>query len=62
MTLDRRPDLINEINEAVERYGHLPEPARTDRFRSAVLADPEPLGTCIVHGDYWTDYCTRCGW
>lgn len=22
----------------------------------------EPLGTCIVHGDYWTDYCLRCGW
>lgn len=20
----------------------------------------EPLGTCVVHGDYWTDDCTRC--
>lgn len=21
----------------------------------------EPLGTCVIHGDYWTDDCTRCG-
>jgi len=22
--------------------------------------DPEPLGTCVIHGDYWTDDCVRC--
>jgi hypothetical protein len=21
----------------------------------------EPLGTCPIHGDYWTDDCMRCG-
>lgn len=21
----------------------------------------EPLGTCPIHGDYWTDDCLRCG-
>lgn len=21
----------------------------------------EPLGTCLIHGDYWTDDCLRCG-
>jgi hypothetical protein len=21
----------------------------------------EPLGTCTIHGDYWTDDCWRCG-
>ena len=20
----------------------------------------EPLGTCVIHGDYWTDDCLRC--
>lgn len=23
--------------------------------------DDEPRGTCVIHGDYWTDDCTRCG-
>ena len=35
-------------------------------FEDAVLRNqtepPEPLGTCVVHGDYWTDDCHRCGW
>lgn len=20
----------------------------------------EPLGTCVIHGDYWTDDCVKC--
>lgn len=25
--------------------------------------DPDvPLGTCVIHGDYWTENCLRCGW
>jgi hypothetical protein len=24
-------------------------------------ADDEPLGSCPLHGDYWTDDCLRCG-
>lgn len=22
--------------------------------------DDGPLGTCVIHGDYWTDDCVRC--
>lgn len=22
---------------------------------------PEPRGTCVIHGDYWTDDCRWCG-
>lgn len=22
----------------------------------------EPLGSCVIHGDYWTVDCQRCDW
>lgn len=29
---------------------------------AALEASLQPRGTCVVHGDYWTDDCLRCGW
>lgn len=31
-----------------------------DDYEPPYMGD-EPLGTCVIHGDYWTDDCLRCG-
>jgi hypothetical protein len=28
---------------------------------AAPYTGDEPFGYCLIHGDYWTDDCTRCG-
>jgi hypothetical protein len=37
--------------EAADKPTDVPAPPYTD---------DEPLGTCLTHGDYWTDDCVRC--
>jgi hypothetical protein len=66
----QRPDLlplkiVSELNAAGYRIVRdpLPVPAAADPrddYEPPYMGD-EPLGTCVIHGDYWTDDCTRCG-
>lgn len=38
-----------------------PECGYAERDDDPPYMGDEPLGTCVIHGDYWTPDCTRCG-
>lgn len=69
----RRPDrldlmpsaIVNELNAAGYKIARDPLPVAApvdprDDYEPPYTGD-EPLGTCVIHGDYWTVDCTRCG-